>query len=917
MRAEVRRARRGTAAVAVLVGLLIWGGPAASAPPPDNVLKIELAVDIGPVDPALSYYVPAWTIEYATCAKLLNYPDRNAPVGGLLEPEVATGMPMVSADGKTYTFQLHDDFFFSPPSNELVTPAHFKYALERALNRQMSSPSQPFFDDIVGATDVIAGNTNLLTGVVAEGSTLRITLVAPAPDFLARLTMPFTCPLPLSTPIEPNGIGAPVPSAGPYYIESRTPNQAIVVKENPNYTGDRPHHFDEIHYGIGLPLETIKLNIDAGETDYGDIPPAAHSEVGFRCGPGSPRALVGRQCYFFYPSPTVRYLAMNHDRKLFGDDPDTGPGLDRAGNVELKQAVNFAIDRTAMMLQHGDYAGAPTDQYLPYGMAGFRDADIYPSSPDLDQARALAAGHTHDGVGVLWCSDRAPAPQICQIVQANLRAIGLEMTIELLPRATQFELAGRRGAAYDMTLEGWHMDYFDPFDFLFLLDGTLLRPANNLNFAYFDDPVYNDRIHEANRLQGAARMTAFGDLDVDIARDAAPWAPYMVPNDRLYFSDRIGCQTYVPPFTISLGALCVRPLIEIGDASIVEGNSGSAMAEFTVTVSEAAAADYPFTVEWETIPGSAVEGDFSPASGSLPFDTGERSKTISIAVNGDASHEGDERFSVVLSNATKGTIVAGQGTGTIRNDDEPPAGAPESVSASLSPGGSLGTDVEGNGATPTDPLETSVQTPVGGVVTIEETAEGTPVGGYSILGHQVSIQAPTATPSNPLILEFRLDGSLASSVADLQIFRNGTLILDCAAAGATPDPCVAERSLAGDDARMIVRTSQASRWNFGYAQATPPPPPPPPSPPLPPPPPPPPPTRPPAQVRCIVPLVKGKTVPAARAALSRARCALGRVSRAYSGRVRKSRIISQSRRAASRHPRGTRVNVVVSRGRRR
>jgi subtilisin family serine protease len=114
---------------------------------------------------------------------------------------------------------------------------------------------------------------------------------------------------------------------------------------------------------------------------------------------------------------------------------------------------------------------------------------------------------------------------------------------------------------------------------------------------------------------------------------------------------------------------------------------------------------------------------------------------------------------------------------------------------------------------------------------------------------------------------------------------------------------------------------------------TPPPPPPvdPPPPPVDPPPPPPvdppsiPPAPPPPQpplarppvARCVVPNVKGKTVPAARIALSRARCVLGRISRAYSGRVRKSRIISQSRRAGSRHPRRTRVNVVVSRGRRR
>jgi beta-lactam-binding protein with PASTA domain len=66
-----------------------------------------------------------------------------------------------------------------------------------------------------------------------------------------------------------------------------------------------------------------------------------------------------------------------------------------------------------------------------------------------------------------------------------------------------------------------------------------------------------------------------------------------------------------------------------------------------------------------------------------------------------------------------------------------------------------------------------------------------------------------------------------------------------------------------------------------------------------------------------VPNVKRKTVAQARRQLAARRCALGRVSRAYSAKVKKSRIISQSRRPGARLPRGTKVNVRVSRGRRR
>jgi serine protease AprX len=97
----------------------------------------------------------------------------------------------------------------------------------------------------------------------------------------------------------------------------------------------------------------------------------------------------------------------------------------------------------------------------------------------------------------------------------------------------------------------------------------------------------------------------------------------------------------------------------------------------------------------------------------------------------------------------------------------------------------------------------------------------------------------------------------------------------------------------------------------------PPPPPPPPPPPLPPPPPPPPVVRQPAVVRCVVPNVKGKTVPKAKAALKAKKCAAGKITGKFSGKVKKGRVIAQSKRPGTRHPRNTKVNLTVSKGARR
>jgi thermitase len=146
---------------------------------------------------------------------------------------------------------------------------------------------------------------------------------------------------------------------------------------------------------------------------------------------------------------------------------------------------------------------------------------------------------------------------------------------------------------------------------------------------------------------------------------------------------------------------------------------------------------------------------------------------------------------------------------------------------------------------------------------------------------------------------------------------------------------VRQALLAGADIlpSLAGRVATGGRLNAGRALGAgtaPPPLPPPTTPPapLPPPPaaPPPPPSPPPAApppsraravVRCVVPNVKGRTVRAARTMLTRRHCRLGRVTRAYSGRIRTGRIISQSRRPGAHLPRGAKVKVVVSRGKRR
>ena len=88
------------------------------------------------VDPALAYITTAWEFEYMTCAKLVNYPD--TPWGeqdpSRLRPEIAASMPTISQDRRTYTFQIRNDFAFSPNASGVVSAQSMKYTYERTLS---------------------------------------------------------------------------------------------------------------------------------------------------------------------------------------------------------------------------------------------------------------------------------------------------------------------------------------------------------------------------------------------------------------------------------------------------------------------------------------------------------------------------------------------------------------------------------------------------------------------------------------------------------------------------------------------------------------------------------------------------------------------------------------------------------------
>ena len=473
------------------------------------------------VDPALAYSRESWALLDTVCARLMRYRDRPPPEGYQLVPDVAAAPPVVSRDGTTWRFRLRSGFRFSDGS-----PVHadaFAQAIHRTMAPGVDSPAYVYTRAIVGAEDVHAGRARRAAGVISSGNTLTVRFTREVGEFDAWTTMPFFCAVPPTLPPNPEGVRT-FPGAGPYYVREYRPNERVVIRRNRHYGGNRRPHVDgfDVDLSADSPDEKIQ-RVVAGRADWTYTLPAIALQ---------PRhgliAKYGLNDSRFYITPglTISMYVLNSSGALFRNNPP------------LRRAVNLALER-GRLLQPGA-AGVVTDQYLAANVPGFKERTIYPARA-LDRAQALADGNRRGGKAIVYVPDVLPARANAQGVQLQLADIGLD--VEIRPfgeHATASSYLGRLGDAdepWDLGLVLWTPDFVDPAAYINrLLDG---QHVGGTNLARFDEPPYNAQMQQASRLRGAARAKAYAELDLRLARDAAPLVPIGVLNEATLLSARV------------------------------------------------------------------------------------------------------------------------------------------------------------------------------------------------------------------------------------------------------------------------------------------------------------------------------------------------------------------------------------------
>jgi len=192
-------------------------------------------------------------------------------------------------------------------------------------------------------------------------------------------------------------------------------------------------------------------------------------------------------------------------------------------------------------------------------MRGFRDAKLYPiKGADPAKAKQLSGGASSN-VTILHTTSASSVAR-GQILQFNLKQMGLNPTLKPQPFGVAIKTAGDKKGDFDAFLIGWLADYPDPFDFInVLMDGNNIQDSNNSNYAYLNIAKYNKAMNAAARLSGNPRYEAYGKLDVDLMKNAAPWAPMYNGNTREFIGARLTNYIYHPVYAGAvLNALAIK-----------------------------------------------------------------------------------------------------------------------------------------------------------------------------------------------------------------------------------------------------------------------------------------------------------------------------------------------------------------------
>ena len=492
---------------------------------PEFRVAMDEATDY--LDPGLSDTTEGWGVMWNVYLPLLGYRHVSGPAGAKLVPYLATALPRISKDRRTYRLTLRDKLQYSDGTK--VQASDFRKAVQRDF--KLDSAGAAFFRNIRGAEAYAKNPKGRIAGIEINNPkrTIVIHLKQPQADFSNVLASEFAAPVPANAPAADTSLH-PLPATGPYEIKSYQPRSRIVEDRNPHFQASR-----------------FRNVVPAGNADRitWDIVPSASIAL--------KRVLTGKDdwmSYYQIPSKRLAAIESKHKWRLKSFIPPNlmyffmNTRVAPFTSVKVRRAVNYAISRRWLKRLAGGLAHT-TENILPPGYPSFQPHSLY--RHDLRKAIRLVRESGFRGKRVVVWNHDVPADRpFTKYLVAVLNKIGFHAGEKVVAAGSYWTTIGNGKTRAQIGFANWVQDYPHPLDWFQLLDGRTITPTHNSNYAHFDVGWVNRKIEKLTRPKNLTRQVdrRWARLDRQVMR-LAPWAPFLNQEGTDFFSKRVDLHCYV------------------------------------------------------------------------------------------------------------------------------------------------------------------------------------------------------------------------------------------------------------------------------------------------------------------------------------------------------------------------------------
>jgi peptide/nickel transport system substrate-binding protein len=530
-------------------------------------------------DPTGEYTTNAWGIYRGLLTRtLVGYNMVEGTAGNTLVPDLATALPTPTDGGRTWTFTIKPGVRFSPPVNRAVTSRDVAYAFERIATPALAAQYGFYYSEIQGMDAFASGKAATISGIsTPNAQTITFHLTQRTPDFLYRLSLPATAPIPREVAKcfkTPGGYGRDVVASGPYMIQGSAsvnisscsaitpmagfdPTSKLILVRNPNYnpatdsTAARTALPNSFAFTVNSNSRDIFDRIRAGLVDDSlDTPPA--SVVAAVHANSSQAGQIHTAL-----ADAQKYISMNLTRAPFDD-------------IHVRKAVNLIMDKAGLLQANGGpLFGQIATHIVPNTMyndaASIAGYDPYPSpnnAGDLAAAQAEMRLSKYDPAHDGMCDASAcknvytVSASLTQnvnevpVVQAALAKIGITLNVRSLPPSSATSVVGTVANNVPLALgQGFSKDYADPSTFMVLFQSSSIMPTGNINESLVGlTPALATQVGAtipagvvipsidagydtcAAIPVGTVRQNCWIALDKHTMESVVPWVPYLTEN---------------------------------------------------------------------------------------------------------------------------------------------------------------------------------------------------------------------------------------------------------------------------------------------------------------------------------------------------------------------------------------------------